>query len=103
MNTALNSQTLTVNGARLWASLMEMAKIGATPKGGVKRIALTGEDKAGRDQFVDWCKAQKLAVTIDQMGNIFARRAGRDPGLPNETAPVNRGNDLRGALQGIAP
>ena len=61
MNTALNPQTLTVNGARLWASLMEMAKIGATPKGGVKRIALTVEDKAGRDQFVDWCKAQKLA------------------------------------------
>ena len=94
MNTALNPQTLTVNGARLWASLMEMAKIGATPKGGVKRIALTVEDKAGRDQFVIWCKAQKLAVTIDQMGNIFARRAGRDPGLSNEAAPVMSGSHL---------
>ena len=76
MNRAFDPQTLTVNGARLWASLMDMAKIGATPKGGVKRIALTAEDKAGRDQFVAWCKAQGLTLSIDQMGNIFARRAG---------------------------
>ena len=84
MNRALDLSTLTVNGARLWGSLMDMAKIGATPKGGVKRIALTPEDKAGRDQFVGWCKAQGLIITIDTMGNIFARRAGTDASL----APV---------------
>ena len=98
MNRAFDPHTLTVNGARLWASLMDMAKIGATPKGGVKRIALTLEDKAGRDQFVAWCKAQNLAVTIDQMGNIFARRAGvADTGgdaASSDAAPVMSGSHL---------
>ena len=42
-----------VNGERLWASLMEMAKIGATPKGGVCRLALTDLDRDGRDLFVN--------------------------------------------------
>ena len=90
MNTPLDPKTLTINGERLWASLMAMAQIGATLKGGVKRIALTPEDKAGRDQFVAWCKTQKLAVTIDQMGNIFARR----PGTDNTAAPVMSGSHL---------
>jgi N-carbamoyl-L-amino-acid hydrolase len=83
-------QALTVNGERLWQSLVDMAQIGATPKGGVKRIALTQEDKAGRDQFVAWCKAQGLTITIDRMGNIFARREGADPMLP----PVMSGSHL---------
>ncbi len=83
-------QALTVNGERLWQSLMDMAHIGATPKGGVKRIALTPEDKAGRDQFIAWCTAQGLSLTIDRMGNIFARREGSDPTLP----PVISGSHL---------
>jgi N-carbamoyl-L-amino-acid hydrolase len=83
-------QALTVDGERLWQSLMDMAKIGATPKGGVRRIALTLEDKAGRDQFVSWCKALGLAVTVDRIGNIFARREGSDPALP----PVVSGSHL---------
>ena len=45
-----------INGNRLWASLMEMAKIGATPKGGVCRLTLTDLDRDGRDLFVTWCK-----------------------------------------------
>ena len=94
MNRAFDRNTLTVNGERLWASLMDMAKIGATPKGGVKRIALTPEDKAGRDQFVTWCKAQGLGLSIDTMGNIFARRPGSDAGSPNEAAPVMSGSHL---------
>jgi N-carbamoyl-L-amino-acid hydrolase len=69
---------------------MDMAKIGATPKGGVKRIALTPEDKAGRDQFVAWCEASGLAVRVDRMGNIFARRAGADA----TAAPVMSGSHL---------
>jgi N-carbamoyl-L-amino-acid hydrolase len=83
-------QALTVNGERLWQSLMDMAKIGATPKGGVKRIALTPEDKAGRDQFLAWCRAQGLQIVIDRMGNIFARREGADSALP----PVMSGSHL---------
>ena len=90
MNRAFDLKTLTVNGERLWGSLMDMAKIGATPKGGVKRIALTSEDKAGRDQFVGWCKAQGLQITIDQMGNLFARRAGTD----STASPVMSGSHL---------
>jgi N-carbamoyl-L-amino-acid hydrolase len=75
-------QNLRINGERLWASLMEMAKIGATPKGGVCRIALTDVDKAGRDLFVRWCKEAGCSVTVDAVGNIFARRAGQDDSLP---------------------
>jgi N-carbamoyl-L-amino-acid hydrolase len=66
-----------INGDRLWDSLMAMAKIGATAKGGSKRLALSDLDKEGRDLFVAWCKAAGCGVTIDRMGNIFARRPGR--------------------------
>ena len=41
--------TLRVNGERLWDSLMTLAKIGATPKGGVCRLTLTDLDKQGRE------------------------------------------------------
>jgi N-carbamoyl-L-amino-acid hydrolase len=56
---------------------MAMAQFGATPNGGVCRLALSDADKAARDQFVRWCEAAGCAITIDQMGNIFARRAGK--------------------------
>jgi N-carbamoyl-L-amino-acid hydrolase len=69
---------------------MDMAKIGATPKGGVKRLTLTDLDRDGRDQFVSWCKAANLSVTVDGVGNIFARRAGRNDALP----PVVSGSHL---------
>jgi len=84
MNAQLKTQTqtLTINGRRLWDSLMEMAKIGATPKGGVCRLALTDLDKQGRDLFVRWAKEAGCAVSVDQMGNVFARRAGLDDTLP---------------------
>jgi N-carbamoyl-L-amino-acid hydrolase len=74
--------TLRVNGGRLWRSLMDLARIGATPKGGVCRIALTDEDKRGRDQFAAWCHEAGLALRIDAVGNMFARRAGTDPQAP---------------------
>ena len=75
-------QNIKVNGDRLWDSLMEMAKIGATEKGGVCRLALTDEDKAARDLYVEWCEATGCKVSVDQMGNIFARRPGKDDSLP---------------------
>lgn len=68
-----------INGVRLWETLTVMAQIGATPKGGVKRISLTETDKKGREVFRGWCEAIGLAVRYDSMGNMFARRQGRDP------------------------
>ena len=68
-----------IDGRRLWASLMDMAQIGATPKGGVRRLALSEVDRAGRDRFRALCEQAGLSVRIDAMGNMFARRAGRDP------------------------
>lgn len=79
-----------IDGDRLWASLMEMAKIGATPKGGVCRLALTDLDKQARDLFVRWCKEAGCSVRVDRMGNIFARRPGRNDSL----APVGTGSHL---------
>jgi N-carbamoyl-L-amino-acid hydrolase len=67
-----------VDGGRLWASLMEMGRVGATPGGGSGRLALTDLDREARDLFVDWCRGVGCAVRIDRMGNIFARRAGID-------------------------
>ena len=79
-----------VNGPRLWDSLMEMARIGATPKGGCKRLTLTDLDRQGRELFRRWCEAAGCAVKVDEMGNMFARRAGEDDSL----APVMMGSHL---------
>src|SRR5258706_1519510 len=79
-----------INQDRLWDSIMEMAKIGATPKGGCNRLALTDLDKQGRDLFISWCKAAGCAITVDRMGNIFARRSGKNDALD----PVALGSHL---------
>jgi N-carbamoyl-L-amino-acid hydrolase len=71
-----------INGERLWRSLMDLARIGATPKGGVRRLTLSEEDRQGRDQFVRWAEAASLEVRIDAIGNIFARRPGTDADAP---------------------
>jgi len=71
-----------VDGQRLWQSLMDMATIGALPGGGCCRLALTDEDKQGRDLFVSWCEEAACSVSVDEMGNIFARREGLDNTLP---------------------
>ncbi len=81
---------LRIDGKRLWDSLMELAQIGATPKGGVKRLALTDLDRQGRDLVVGWGKAAGMTVTVDQIGNIFMRRAGIDDTLP----PVMTGSHI---------
>ena len=79
-----------VDGARLWDSLMEMAKIGAPPKGGCKRLTLTDLDKQSRELFRAWCEAAGWSVEVDDMGNMFARRPGEDDTL----APVMMGSHL---------
>ena len=83
-------QQLRVNGERLWQSLMELARIGATPKGGVKRLTLTDTDREARDLFARWAREAGLEVEVDAIGNMFARRTGSDPSLP----PVAMGSHL---------
>jgi N-carbamoyl-L-amino-acid hydrolase len=68
----------TIQSERLWQSLMEMAEIGQTSGGGVCRLALTDEDLAARELFIKWCKDANLTIRVDELGNIFARRAGSD-------------------------
>ncbi len=79
-----------INGERLWDSLMELAQIGATAKGGVKRLALTDLDKEGRDLVVRWGREAGMSITIDQIGNVFMRRDGVDNTLP----PVMTGSHI---------
>jgi N-carbamoyl-L-amino-acid hydrolase len=81
---------LRIDGARLWGSLMELARIGATEKGGVCRLALTELDRQGRDLFVAWAKEIGCTVRVDAIGNIFARRAGTRDDLP----PVVTGSHI---------
>ncbi len=81
---------LRVNGERLRASLEEMAKIGATPGGGVQRLTLSDEDRRARDLFVSWLEEIDLEVTVDEMGNIFGRRPGKNDELP----PVFSGSHI---------
>ena len=83
-------QNLKIDGDRLWLSLMELAKIGATDKGGVCRLALTDLDRQGRDLFVKWCKDAGCTIAVDPVGNIFARRPGKD----NSKPPVITGSHL---------
>ncbi len=72
------SADIPVDEGRLWQSLMDMGEVGALPHGGCCRGALSIEDKAGRDLFVRWCRDAGCEVTFDQVGNIYARRRGRD-------------------------
>ncbi|MCZ6711673.1 MAG: Zn-dependent hydrolase [Gammaproteobacteria bacterium] len=73
---------ITIDSQRLWNSLMDLAKIGATAKGGVCRLALTDLDRQARDLFTSWCTAAGCTVAVDGIGNIFARRPGRNDQLP---------------------
>lgn len=67
---------LTINPTRLLARIDEMNKIGALPGGGNRRLALSDEDRAARDLLLKWMKEEKLDVTVDEMGNMYGKRAG---------------------------
>ena len=90
MNTSFDSNTPLINTQRLWQSLMDLAQLGATVKGGVCRLALTDLDRQARDLFVKWCEEAGCTVSVDAIGNIFARRAGRNP----DRAPVMTGSHI---------
>ena len=79
-----------VNGDRLWESIMEMAKIGPGVAGGNNRQTLTDDDAKGRELFKSWCEKEGLAMGLDTMGNMFARREGTDP----NALPVMVGSHL---------
>ncbi len=88
--TVSDTQALRVNGERLWQSLMDLARIGGTDKGGVCRLALTDLDRHGRDLVVGWAREAGMSVTVDQIGNVFMRRPGRNNTLP----PVMTGSHI---------
>lgn len=90
MQSSTTSIKFRVNGARLWDALMSLARIGATPKGGVCRLALTDLDRQGRDLFTLWARECGCTVRVDAIGNIFARREGLNAGLP----PVMTGSHI---------
>ncbi|HUA55907.1 MAG TPA: M20 family metallo-hydrolase [Candidatus Sulfotelmatobacter sp.] len=79
-----------IDEARLWQRLMAMARFGARADGGVDRQALSAEDVAARRQLIAWAEARGFACAVDPIGNLFVRRAGREPDL----APVLTGSHL---------
>jgi N-carbamoyl-L-amino-acid hydrolase len=79
-----------IDGARLWRRHEDMARIGATPGGGVKRQALSAEDAQARNLLIAWSAARGYAAAADAIGNLFIRRPGRKPHLP----PVLTGSHL---------
>jgi beta-ureidopropionase / N-carbamoyl-L-amino-acid hydrolase len=86
----MNSEAFAVNGARLWSTIMESAAFGATERGGICRLTLTDTDRQVRDWFRTRCEAAACKISVDSMGNIFARKEGLDAALP----PIAIGSHL---------
>ena len=84
------ASNLQIDSARLWDTIHETAKFGATPKGGVRRLTLGPEDKQVRDWFRGACEAAGLEVHVDALGSMFALRKGRDMSKP----PIGLGSHL---------
>ena len=84
------SDNLRINGDRLWDTIHEIAKIGPGIAGGSNRQTLTDDDARGRDLFKSWCDAAGMTMGVDEMGTMFARREGSEPGLD----PVYVGSHL---------
>jgi N-carbamoyl-L-amino-acid hydrolase len=83
-------QNLQIDAQRLWDTLMETAKIGGTVKGGICRLTLTDLDRQVREWFKAQCEALGCTVSVDEVGNMFARRPGKNPKLP----PIAMGSHL---------
>jgi beta-ureidopropionase / N-carbamoyl-L-amino-acid hydrolase len=81
---------LAINPQRLWDTLMETAKFGGTPKGGIKRLTVSDEDKRVRDWFKAECEKLDCTVEIDEVGNMFATR----PGKRKDVLPIALGSHL---------
>src|ERR1700757_200387 len=83
-------QNLQIDAQRLWDTLMETAKCGGTPRGGICRLTLTDLDRQVRDWFKGQCEALGCTISVDDMGTMFARRPGRNQNL----APIAMGSHL---------
>jgi beta-ureidopropionase / N-carbamoyl-L-amino-acid hydrolase len=81
---------LRINPQRLWDDLMETAEFGGTEKGGIRRLTLSDEDRQVRDWFRAACETLGCTVSVDDCGNMFARRPGRRSDLP----PIAMGSHL---------
>src|SRR5258705_225670 len=84
------SDAITIDAPRFWATVMRSGEIGPGKAGGLRRLALTDADKEMRDLFVTWCTEAGCTISVDRVGNIFARRPGREDHLP----PVLMGSHL---------
>ncbi|KRA05872.1 hypothetical protein ASD74_05340 [Rhizobium sp. Root564] len=99
-----------INAERLWADIMTMGAIGATEGGGSFRPALSDADREGRNLFRYWAQEAGLTVTVDEIGNMFARREGEDPSLPplmigshlDTQMPGGKFDGVLGVLAGLA-
>lgn len=88
--------TARIDIGRFWTTIERSAQIGVGRPGGLSRLALGDADREVRDVFIEWCRQAGLAVRIDGIGNIFARRAGQDDSLP----PVVMGSHLDTQVNG---
>ena len=86
----MQQSDIRIDADRLWKTLMEMAKIGATEKGGVCRLTMTDLDQKGRELLLEWAKELDCTHELDAIGNLFIRRPGRN----NDRAPVMTGSHL---------
>ena len=86
----MHESNIQIDGDRLWKTLMEMAKIGATDKGGVCRLTMTDLDQEGRELLLEWTQGLGCTHEFDAIGNLFIRRQGRN----NDRAPVMTGSHL---------
>ncbi|NEW86031.1 Zn-dependent hydrolase [Rhodopseudomonas sp. WA056] len=84
------ASNLQIDSSRLWDTILTTAQFGGTPKGGVRRLTLSAEDKQVRDWFRQACEQAGLEVGIDTLGNMFALRKGRDMTKP----PIGLGSHL---------
>jgi N-carbamoyl-L-amino-acid hydrolase len=82
--------TLSTSADRLWSSLMALARIGATPRGGVRRLALSPLDAEGRALVTGWLREAGCTLKTDSIGNVYAIRPGTDP----QAAPVAMGSHI---------
>lgn len=95
MNIA-TTPSIALDAERLWSTIRRSGEIGVGREGGLARVALTDADRQMRDEFCAWCRAAGLTLTVDAVGNLFARRAGRDDSL----APVVMGSHLDTQING---
>jgi len=86
---------LEIDAERLMSRIEALASIGATPEGGVRRLALSDEDRSARDRVIDWMRGAGLEIAIDHIGNIIGTRPGTQP-LP----PVMTGSHIDSVANG---